>query len=67
MPIVEEVVDYKFVVNFEKTDGVNTLRDAIVFFGGPIPSESKIEAMKQARFDDWLAIINASPIEEVEE
>ena len=63
MPIIEELVDYNFVVNFEKTDGVNTLRDAIVFFQVPIPSESEIEAIKQARFDNWVKIIT-TPAEE---
>ena len=52
------------VIQFEMTDGVNTLRDAIVLSEGVTMTDAEIEAMKQQRFDNWLAIINTPPIEE---
>lgn len=51
---------------FEITQDGHTYRDAIV-----MPQEQydelsaeEIATMKQGRFDNWLAIINAPPVEE---
>jgi hypothetical protein len=35
-------------------------------FGDEVPSDAEIEAMKQARLDNWIAAITA-PAEEVQE
>lgn len=50
-------------IEFEMTDGVNTLRDAIVLPEGVTMKSADIEKMKQARFDAWLKVIN-TPVEE---
>jgi hypothetical protein len=55
------------IIEFEMTDGVNTLRDAIVLPKGVTMTDTEIKAMKQTRFDNWLAIINTPPVEEIEE
>jgi hypothetical protein len=52
------------IIEFEMTDGVNTLRDAIVLPVGMTMTDVEIEAMKQARFDNWLAIINTPVADE---
>ena len=44
-------------IDFEKTDGVYTLQDALHLPDDHTFSESDIEAMKQQRFDKWLLII----------
>ena len=51
-------------IEFEITDGVNTLRDAIVLADGVTMTDAEIEAMKQQRFNDWLIVINTPPVEE---
>jgi hypothetical protein len=58
-------IDGQVQVIFEKTDGNQTYRDAIW-----MPEEeyantasSTIDSIKQERFDNWLAIINAMPTE----
>jgi hypothetical protein len=56
--------DGKMIIEFEMTDGVNTLRDAIVLPVGMTMTDVEIEAMKQARFDNWLAIINTPVADE---
>ena len=50
------------IINFEKTDGVHTLRDAIVLPEGVTMTEDEIESMKQQRFDNWVKIIT-TPVE----
>jgi hypothetical protein len=52
------------IIEFEMTDGVNTLRDAIVLPVGMTMTDTEIKAMKQARFDNWLAIINTPVADE---
>lgn len=49
-------------LNFRKTDGVNVLQDAIAMSRDLYESmsESDIEALKQQRFDKWLASIAAA-------
>ena len=53
---------------FTKTDGVNTLHDALNLTHDEIDAlgEAGIEAMKQQRFDNWVAFITA-PVPEMEE
>ena len=51
-------------IEFEMTGGVYTLRDAIVLTDGVTMTDAEIEAMKQARFDAWLAVVTAPPVEE---
>ena len=50
-------------IDFEKTDGTYTLVDAIHLPDDHMLTDDDIEAMKQKRFDDWVAIITAPPIE----
>lgn len=52
-------------IDFEKTDGTYTLRDALWLPDDHNLSNDEIEAMKQERFDNWVAIITAPPVEEV--
>lgn len=44
-------------IDFTKTDGTYTLQDALCLPDDHTLSEADIDAMKQARFDNWLAII----------
>jgi hypothetical protein len=48
-------------IPFTKTDGMNTLKDALHLTQAEIDAlgEDGIEAMKQKRFDDWVAFITA--------
>jgi hypothetical protein len=55
------------IINFEMTDGLNTLRDAIVLADGISMTDAEIEKIKQSRFAAWLDVINTLPIETVEE
>lgn len=52
-------------IEFEKTDGTYTLKDAIVLPDDHGLTDVEIEAIKQKRFDDWVAIVTA-PQPEVE-
>jgi hypothetical protein len=45
---------------------INDFRDAIVLPDDHTMTDAEIEAMKQQRYDDWLAIVNAS-LEETQE
>lgn len=45
-------------INFEKTDGKYTFRDAIILNDDQVLTDEEIEAIKQQRFDNWLAVIN---------
>ncbi len=60
------IEDNMIKIDFEKTDGVNNFRDALWLEDDHTFTEVEIEAMKQARFDNWIAIINAPPPPEVE-
>lgn len=54
-------------IDFEKTDGTYTLVDAIHLPDDHTLSDDDIEAMKQKRFDDWVAIITAPPVDPIGE
>ena len=53
-------VDGMVSIDFEMTDGVNTLKDAIVVTQAQYDqlTPADIEAIEQQRWDNWLAIIN---------
>jgi hypothetical protein len=53
-------------IPFTKTDGVYRFRDALNLTQSEIDAlgEDGIEAMKQKRFDDWVAFITAPEPEE---
>jgi len=44
-------------IDFEKTDGVYTLKDALHLPDDHAFSESDIESMKQQRFDNWMVVL----------
>lgn len=48
-------------IPFTKTDGANTLKDALHLTQAEIDAlgDAGIEAMKQKRFADWVAFITA--------
>lgn len=51
------------MIGFEMTDGINVYRDTLVLEDDNTLTEEEIQAMKQARFDRWLAIIlNPTPV-----
>jgi hypothetical protein len=52
-------------IDFEFKTQYGTFSDALNFEDDAIPSESDIEAMKQQRLANWIAIITAPPVEEV--
>ena len=54
-------------IDFEKTDGVYTLQDALHLPDDHAFSESDIEAMKQERFDNWVAILTTPTQEPIAE
>ena len=54
-------------IDFEKTDGTYTLRDALHLEDDHTFSEQEIEAMMQQRFNNWIAIITAPAPEPVPE
>lgn len=46
-------------IDFTKTDGTYTLQDALYLPDDNVLTEADIEALKQQRFDNWLAVITA--------
>jgi hypothetical protein len=54
-------------IEFEKMYGEIVFRDAITLPDDHTMTEDEIEAMKQERFDNWVAIITAPPPETVPE
>jgi hypothetical protein len=50
-------------IEFEKMYGDITFRDAITLPDDHTMSDEQIEAIKQERFDNWVAIITAPPPE----
>lgn len=61
-------IDGKVQVIFEKSDDGRTFRDALWMTQEEYDATpaASIDAMKQERFDNWLAIVNAVPTEEPE-
>jgi hypothetical protein len=58
-------IDGKVQVIFEKSDSGRTFRDALWMTQEEYAATpaATIDAMKQERFDNWLAIVNAAPTE----
>lgn len=56
-------------IPFIKTDGAYTLRDALNLTQGEIDAlgDAGLEAMKQERFDNWVAFITAPVPDQPEE
>ena len=50
-------------IDFQFNTQYGTFCDALNFEDNAIPSDADIEAMKQQRLDNWIAIITAPPIE----
>jgi len=50
-------------IDFEFDTPYGVFRDALHFYGDVIPSDAEIEAMKQQRLNNWLAIVNPPPVE----
>ena len=49
------------IIDFEITQSGYTLRDALVLPDDHTLTDAEIEAMKQARFDKWYAILTTPP------
>lgn len=45
-------------IDFEFDTPHGVFRDALHFYDGAIPSDAEIEAMKQQRLNNWLAVVN---------
>ena len=65
---MEDIINYvddQVQVIFEKNLGTQNYRDALWFSQAEYTTTSKetVEIMKQQRFDNWLAIVNALPTE----
>ena len=52
-------------IDFTKTDGNYTFNDAIWLKDDHALSVDDIDAMQQARFDAWLAIVTAPAVDDV--
>lgn len=52
------------VIPFEMSNETYTLRDALHLPDDHTYTELEIEAMKQERFDNWIAILTAIPPDE---
>jgi hypothetical protein len=48
-------------IDFEKTDGTYTFRDAIWLPDNHTMTDDEIESLKEERFQNWLSIINTPP------
>jgi len=51
-------------IGFEFDNPYGKYVDAIVLFDGQTMTDAEIEAMKQARYDAWLAAITSPPSED---
>ena len=51
-------------IQFEKTDGTYTFKDAIVLPDDHELTEEQIEVMKEERWNNWIALVTAVPEEE---
>lgn len=54
-------------IDFQKTDGVYTLTDALHLEYDHAFSEADIEVMKQQRFDNWVTILTTPTPEPIPE
>jgi len=50
-------------IDFKIDDGRYSFSDALHLPADHTYTEQEIEAMKQARFDNWVAVITAPPVE----
>jgi hypothetical protein len=50
-------------VDFEFDSQYGVFRDALHLPDDHGMTEAEIQAMKQQRFDNWIAIVNAPPVE----
>ena len=50
-------------IDFEMTDGLYIYRDALWLPDDHTFTDSEIEQMKQQRFDRWISIITAPPVD----
>lgn len=55
----------KIVFEFATAHGM--FRDALHFEDDAIPSDADIEAMKQQRLDNWIAVVTAPPVDVAQE
>ena len=64
--IINEI-DGKVQVIFEKGEGTQIYRDAIWMTQSEYESTSSeaIDMIKQERYDNWLAVVNSLPTEEI--
>ena len=51
-------------IDFEFDSPYGKYADAIVLLDGQTMTDAEIEAMKQARYDQWLASVTNPPVEE---
>jgi hypothetical protein len=51
-------------IDFEFDSPYGKYADAIVLLDGQTMTDAEIEAMKQARYDNWLASITTPAVEE---
>ena len=51
-------------IDFSFYSQYGTFADALHLEDNHAFTDAEIEAMKQARFDNWLAVITAPPVEE---
>jgi len=54
------------IIDFTKTNGQLTLQDALWLEDDNMLTDAEIEAMKQIRFNDWVAVITAPPVDIIE-
>ena len=54
-------IDFEFETQYGK------FADALHFEDDAIPSDADIEAMKQQRLDNWIAVVTAPPVDVAQE
>lgn len=54
-------------INFEFDTQYGKFADALHFPDDAIPSDAEIEAMKQQRVDNWIAVVTAPPVDAPQE
>jgi len=52
-------------IDFTKTDGIYSFSDALYLDDDHTFTDDEIQAMKQQRVDNWIAVVTAPPVEEV--